>query len=199
MRKPSLILFDLGGVLIELAIFSRLAVLVPQAGEVALLRRKWLESTAVAAFERGGIGREEFARRFLAEWHLPLSPAEFLAEFRDWPRAFFPDACELVGELRRSYRVGCLSNCNEVHWEKFDGFRGLFDLALSSHHLGAVKPAPEAFRLALAAAGVPPEEILFFDDNQVNVDAARQLGWQAHCVEGVPAIRRVLGELGIGA
>ena len=196
MPAPALIFFDLGGVLVEIAIFSRLAALLPPGWDKDSLRRRWLESEAVAAYELGRIGREEFAARFLAEWQLALTPAAFLAEFRDWARCYFPGARELVTSLRRQVRVACLSNCNELHWEKFEGFAGLFDFTLSSHLIGCMKPDPQAFRHASELAGLCPQEILFLDDTPVNVDTARQLGWQAHQVAGLGEVRQVLSGYG---
>ena len=197
MAVTSFLLFDLGGVLIENAVFSRLAALLPEPAEEAVLRRRWLASSAIGAFERGELGRDEFAAQFIAEWDLPLSPAAFLEEFHAWPRGFFPGAQALLRELRLSYQVGCLSNCNEVHWEKFGGFGDEFDIALSSHRLGAIKPEAEAFRRALGVCGYPPEEILFFDDTQDNVLVARQFGLRAFRVDGVAAIRQILINEGI--
>ena len=59
------------------------------------------------------------------------------------PKPFKPR--ELLARLRTDFRTACLSNSNELHWRKFDGFAGLFDIALSSHRLGVIKPDHAAF------------------------------------------------------
>ena len=42
-----------------------------------------------------------------------------------------------------------------------------------------LKPSREIFDAAAAEIGLPPEEILFIDDSQTNVDGALAAGWQA--------------------
>jgi HAD superfamily hydrolase (TIGR01509 family) len=156
------------------------------------VRLRWLACRVVQEFERGRVCREEFAARLVAEWGLGLSPADFLASFAAWPNAFFPGARELVTELRKRHRVCCLSNSNEVHWERFPELDTLFEHALSSHRIGYVKPDREAFEHALQRTGARPRDTWFFDDLEPNVAAARSLGMNAVQVEGLAAVREVL-------
>ena len=44
---------------------------------------------------------------------------------------------------------------------------------------GALKPDPQFFLRGIEKIGFKPEEILFFDDQQKNIDAARNVGIQA--------------------
>jgi epoxide hydrolase-like predicted phosphatase len=67
-----------------------------------------------------------------------------------------------------------------------DGWRGLipvdelFDFVVDSSHAGVRKPDPRIFELALAQLeNVPASEVVFLDDYQANVDAARGLGMRA--------------------
>ena len=184
MTRPEVLLFDLGGVLIENDTFAALQNLLPTKPDGEALRHRWLSSRAVREFELGRLAPEAFAVSFLAEWSLDLPPELFLDQFRSWPRGFFPGLRERLNRLRRRYRVGCLSNCNAVHWEKFGGFAQDFDIALSSHLLGAVKPDEEAFSRALAACGAPATAVRFFDDTEANVEAALQMGIPSFLVQG---------------
>jgi putative hydrolase of the HAD superfamily len=45
--------------------------------------------------------------------------------------------------------------------------------------LGHRKPSPEYFAAAAAKVGAHPADIVFIDDNEGNVDAARVAGWRA--------------------
>jgi len=54
-----------------------------------------------------------------------------------------------------------------------------FDGIIYSAALGHSKPSPDFFRLATERAGALPGEIAFIDDMAVNVEAARQFGWNA--------------------
>lgn len=192
MKPPALLLFDLGGVLVENTGFERLNALLPQPLGDADIRERWLGSAAVRQFELGRIAATEFADRFLAEWGIAFAPADFLADFATWPRGFHVGARELLRTLRSRFRVACLSNCNVLHWTRFDGFRNEFDLALSSHLLGAMKPDRESFVRTLEACGAEPDATWFFDDSLPNVHAARSVGMHAFHVDGFLALRQVL-------
>ena len=54
-----------------------------------------------------------------------------------------------------------------------------FDGIIYSAALGHSKPSSDFFRLATERAGFPLDEIAFIDDMAVNVEAARQFGWNA--------------------
>jgi HAD superfamily hydrolase (TIGR01509 family) len=192
MSTPSLLLFDLGGVLIENATFTRLNRLLAAPLDSATLKARWLASLAVRQFELGASSADEFAAAFIAEWEIGLVADVFLKEFHAWPSGFYPGARDLLGLLRQRYRIGCLSNCNVLHWEKFSGFKDEFDIALSSHRLGAIKPDDAAFILALEACDADPASVYFFDDSAGNVDTARRLGMRAFHVDGIAPLLTVL-------
>lgn len=64
----------------------------------------------------------------------------------------------------------------------------LFELVVDSSEVGARKPAPGIFRIALERlGGVAPERALFLDDFEGNVAAARALGIRALLVGPDPA------------
>ena len=54
-----------------------------------------------------------------------------------------------------------------------------FDKIFLSCELGVEKPEPEIFEKVVASIGCAPDDILFFDDSEVNCEAARQCGLQA--------------------
>ncbi|MGZ8927651.1 MAG: HAD family hydrolase [Methylobacter sp.] len=197
MNRPSLLLFDLGGVLIESAVFERLNGYLPEPLEHIAIKERWLMSPSVRRFESGETEPFEFAENFIGEWGLRLTPQAFLSEFKSWPRVFFQGARELLRELRATYRVGCLSNSNPLHGEKFRDLEQDFDIVLMSHLLGAVKPDREIFLLALHQCEVEPCEVYFFDDCDDNVRTAQSLGITAFHVDGFKALRDVLRMQGL--
>jgi putative hydrolase of the HAD superfamily len=200
MKLPQLLLFDLGGVLIENYTFSRLQALSPQTidmTELSALKKKWLSSPAVRCFELGQIAPLEFARQFIGEWSLNLSEQHFMAEFLSWPKGYYPGAQGLIKRLRQRYRVACLSNSNVLHWEKFGQLDQDFDLAMSSHLLGAIKPDAAAYTMALAHCQATPDEVWFFDDAQSNVLAAAELGIKAFHTDGFADLQTTLLANGI--
>jgi putative hydrolase of the HAD superfamily len=59
------------------------------------------------------------------------------------------------------------------------GFGARFDGLFFSYELGLVKPQVEFFREVASRIAEPPGSLLFFDDAQRNVEAARLAGWRA--------------------
>ena len=134
---PEVVLFDLGGVLMDFRGLRRLADLIGQQDGPAL-RARWAGSPAMRAFERGACDTDAFARAVVREWHLDLTPAEFVDDFRRWSGGPFPGARDLLRRLRGTVQLGCLSNTNAVHWQQHLDRWGLvehFDWRFASHEL----------------------------------------------------------------
>lgn len=192
------LLFDLGGVLVDFAGFEELPQLLREPLDVAEVKRRWIACPAVSAFERGATTPERFASDFAATWSLRVAPAEFLAAFELWLRGFYPGALELLGQLRGRYRLACLSNSNPLHWRRNESLLGIddvFDHTFASHQMGVLKPEPAAFAHVIAELAVAPERIAFFDDTPVNVEAAAALGFDAYHVADMTALRAILSGL----
>jgi putative hydrolase of the HAD superfamily len=195
-----LLLFDLGGVLLE---YSGLQDIHGVLSEKLSLERtlQLVEASAEvwSAFEMGRLTPEQFGERFAAHWPLAVPQERFLAEFESWTQALYPGAAELLDQLRPSYRLAALSNTNYLHWRRISdvlGIPALFERAFASHQLGLRKPSPEIYVHVLRELGVAPDEATFFDDLEVNVEAARRVGMRAHRVEGIAALTACLRENG---
>lgn len=198
---PRAVIFDLGGVIVEL---GPIADLLGDGGAAdAAFWPRWLGSEAVRAFEAGFTSPEEFARAMVSEFQLDFGPGELIERFRDWPRGLFDGATELVEELRRSHPsllVAALSNSNPIHWwEQTDGekIRGLFDRPFLSYEMNLVKPDRAVFVHVTEELDVEPVEIVYLDDNELNIEAARAVGWQAHVACGPADCRAALSRTGL--
>lgn len=179
MRSGRVVLFDLGGVLVENSGEQGLSALLPyQLGREEIWAR-WLASDAVRRFERGQISPDVFAARFIDEWRLEIGPAAFIESFATWPRGLFDGAAALLRSLRAQHRVACLSNTNSLHWARFPELPDLFDSIFASHLTGFLKPDPEAFEHVLRELDVRAEAVWFFDDLLQNVEAAWRAGIRA--------------------
>jgi len=196
LKRPAVLLFDLGGVLLENVGFERLNALLPSPMAAEEMKTQWLESPAVRSFESGKCTPEEFARNVVVEWRLSLEPNDFLEAFTYWPKGLYAGASELLAELRERHVVACLSNSNEIHWKRFNGFRDHFHISLSSHLLGELKPDRECFETALKVCKTSASDAAFFDDSLANVLAARSLGIEAFHVNGLSEVRHELTQRG---
>lgn len=192
------VLFDLGGVLVRLGGVVAMQRLAGIETEEEVWQR-WLTCPWVRRFERGGCGPDEFAAGVVAEWGLPIDPGGFLTQFRNWPEALFDGAEELVAKVRSQMPVGCLTNTNVVHWDDQAmrwGIDEMFDVRFLSHRLGLIKPDRAVFEHVVGALDLPAERIVFFDDNDANVQQARAVGVNALRVRGIRETAEALVSLG---
>jgi glucose-1-phosphatase len=187
----AVILFDLGGVLVQSTGRTVLQQWLPHldAGQVL---DAWNRSTAVGRFERGRMTQDEFAAAFIQEWGLPMGERSFLDAFAGWVPGCLEGATDLVRSLRGAHRVGCLSNTNAIHWQQMNELVALFDFSFASHITGFMKPDREAYEVVLGTLDVRPGEVHFFDDLQPNVDAAKALGFNAHVVRSPREVEAIL-------
>ena len=193
------VLFDLGGVLVELGGMGDLARFAGEHSEEELWRR-WLECPWVRRFERGHCDPDDFAQGMVESWSMPVEPTVFLEAFVRWPRGLLPGAREVVDEARAVARVACLSNTNALHAEQSwsaTAIGELFPTRFFSHEMGIVKPDREAFDHVLEALALPAERILFLDDNQINVEGARAVGLRAERARGPGEARAALAAHGL--
>ena len=199
VTTPDVLLFDLGGVLVDFSGIDGLRGMLRTPAEAAAIRHRLVACPLLRQLEVGALEPLPFAEAFVAEWDLVVPPATFLVEFRSWSRALLPGARELLDSLRPRYRLAALSNSNAVHWDRNTtdlGITALFDSAYSSHQLGCHKPEPAIYREALARLGVPADRVVFFDDFEPNVVAARAEGITAFQVRGVAQLTACLREHG---
>ena len=196
--RPALVLFDLGGVLVHVGGVQHMRDLAGIDSDEEVWER-WLTCEWVRRFERGRCDAEEFATGIVADWRLPITPTEFAENFRGWATGHMPGAPELVAEVRATTPVGCLSNSNALQWDAHHalGVGDWFDHVFLSHELDLIKPDAEVFDHVASALGLAPADILFLDDNALNVDAAIAAGFDARLTKGVDQARSVLVDAGV--
>ncbi len=188
-----LILFDLGGVLVEFTGIEPLIKLSRNTLNPESARRFWLESPWVIKLETGRCSVEELADGLIHELKLSLTIDEFIREFVSWEIGPYPGALELLDSLNTHHKLACLTNNNEVHWRALNDMcqiRQKFFRCYVSHIMGVMKPEKRAFEYVLADMG-------FFDDNPENVNAARSMDINAFRVNGVKDVIEVLRDKNI--
>ena len=200
MRVPEVLLFDLGGVLLDYAGVESLHALNKERHSLEEIRRMWPESPSLQRLETGESTLDEFAPAFIAEWGLAIDPVAFLSEFRTWTRGPYDGALDLLAALGEDFRLACLTNMNAAYWHRIRDIMGLgrhFDKCFASHEIGLLKPDRRIYEHVVAKLESRPEAIAFFDDTVKNVEAARNFGFDAHYVEGLEALKEKLRDLGV--
>lgn len=90
---------------------------------------------------------------------------------------------EVVKSLKsKGMKVGIMSNtCKEwlSYWDNKHGLSQLFNPIIPSYELGYAKPDGRYFSQAIKRYGIEPYKSLFLDDQESNVRAAKNAGFQA--------------------
>lgn len=189
------VVFDLGGVLLRLRDpIENFDLRIPEA----LFLERWLKSPSVREFERGAIDTPTFAKMVVNELELSMDWNEFIERFDAWPEQLFPDTQSLLDAIPSSADRVLLSNTNAVHWERRNisgELAGRFDREFLSFRTGLLKPDREAFSQVSKACRCLPGEVLFFDDNPLNVAAATEFGMRSFLTKDPAEVRKVLDDI----
>ena len=115
-----------------------------------------------------------------------------------------PGVIDVISALRQR-GIRCYLATNQEphraqHMSETFGYKEVFDAEFYSCRLGIAKPDAAYFLAILNDIQVRPDRVLFLDDRQENVDAARSVG--LHAIEfsleaGLDALNQVLAEFGL--
>jgi 2-haloacid dehalogenase len=101
---------------------------------------------------------------------------------------------------KAGYAVYGLSNWSAETFpqvrEKYDFFSQLDDIILSGE-VGAIKPEPEIFEIALRRIGRPARACLFIDDAPVNIEQAQRMGFVTVLFESPEQLEKELHRLNL--
>ncbi len=133
-------------------------------------------------FNKGEINK----KYFLSELKRFLGTSKTLDEIAfDWGNIFTlnSDMTELAKKIKEKRNIFIFSNTDEIHFNRIindfpqlEIFNGNFML---SYKIGAIKPEAKAYKSALEKYNLSPEESLFIDDRQENIDRAKRFGMTA--------------------
>jgi putative hydrolase of the HAD superfamily len=160
-------------------------------------------------YDRGSIRGRTYYQRVMRESGVTVTdPRDFDAladriarlDVHSWAHINGGTETLIHGIREAGYKVGVLSNMPHEFLEyERDVFR-IFDLCdpcIFSCRYNIIKPEREIYQVLIDALGCAPEEIIFFDDIAVNVEAARNMGIKAYRWENAKTARGILTELGI--
>lgn len=93
------------------------------------------------------------------------------------------EVVNIARSLAPQCKVGLCSNAPTGYVEKIlsdFGIKDIFDGSIViSSRVGCRKPDPRIFHMTMALMEVKPEDAVFIDDNQTNIEAATALGMKA--------------------
>ena len=187
------LLFDLGGVIMDLdrdrCVRAFEALGMRDAEDFLGV---YGQKGAFLALERGDIDADEFRREIRPLFDREVTDEEIDSAFNQFLTGIPQERLRALRQLRKRFGVYLLSNTNPIMMngfiaEEFRQEEGMemkdyFDGVVASYVAKCYKPDREIFDYACEKCGIKPEETLFFDDSQANVDAARALGFYAELV-----------------
>ncbi len=190
------IVFDLGGVLVEVDIRRALHHWASIAHvPLETISSRWKEDPAYWAHECGRLTDREYFAHLRTRLGLRIEEAEMLAGWNAVLGEPLPGIEAIVRRLAAAYPLYVFSNTNPAHvayfTPRYERLLGLFRRTITSCELGSRKPDPEAFRRVAERIGARAERLIFFDDRADNVRGAHQAGWQAFRVSRADEIAAI--------
>lgn len=185
------IIFDFGNVLMDLDLpavereFQRL-----WGDQFEQARAKLGRDHIFELYETGGLSTDEFVAAIRFAGPSPLSKEQVVQAWNSIFIGMPKHRFDFLLRLRQRYKLFLLSNINDLHerWiadymvrehQIHDYELKYFDGVYFSHLIRLRKPDRDIYEYVLADAEILAGESVFFDDLEINVEAARQTGIQA--------------------
>ena len=204
MRSIKNIIFDLGGVLLDLD-YNKTTEAFKAIGYTQFddLFSQHNASTLFEALETGRIPEKDFLKEMALLSPFPVTDEQIITAWNAMMLDFRKDSLGLLEEFSAKYNLYLLSNTNSIHLKCFkqiftrDTGKPLLDAYFTktwySHLVGLRKPHREIYEFALQEENMKAEETFFIDDSINNIEAAKELGIKTHLL--LPGER--VGQLGL--
>jgi len=183
------ILFDLGGVILDLNVNATLEGFYQLGFPKELLSYPENFNTDLFfKYETGAISTDLFRNNIREMTGLFFEDEEFDNAWNAMLVGVPESRTKLITNLAERFDLFILSNTSDLHIAVFEKMFSrtagleidqLFKKKYYSFEIGYHKPDEEAFRYVLDDAGILAEETLFLDDNIHNIKAAQSLGFNA--------------------
>lgn len=179
------ILFDMGGVLVDLDKARCVKTFKERAGlmEIEAILDCYHQKGFFHDLEGGRLTVDEFYAEAL-KISRPGATAEDIRDSFCSLLIRVPQyKADLLNELKDNYDLYILSNNNPITTGFAEGLFAsagapyeIFKELFISSEMKLQKPSEEIYREVIRRVGRRPEEMLFIDDSRINVDAAKALG-----------------------
>lgn len=186
--KFEAIVFDLGGVLIDLD-YNRTINAFKQLGiaDFDKMYSQAAQNNLFDDFETGQISAQRFVNSLLPYLRPGTTPNKVVHAWNAMILSVPPAKIKLLEDLRKKYPIFLLSNTNELHvpvvrreWAKVTSqpMEDFFDHIYFSHEIHLRKPTSEIFEFVCDQQNLVPEKTLFIDDSIQHIKGAEQIGLQ---------------------
>ncbi len=183
------ILFDLGGVILDINIQATLKRFYELGFPADLMQYPHAMTTDLFyKYETGKTDSKQFRNEIRDKTGIEFSDETFDEAWNAMLVRIPEERTKLLKVLSKRYNIYLLSNTSELHVKVFEKMyldtagetmQQVFKKLYYSHEIGSYKPDPEAWEHVINDAGIKAEETLFLDDNIHNIKASQELGFQA--------------------
>ncbi len=180
------IIFDLGGVIIDLATEKTAKAFATLAGiSESDVFQAHLLNAGFTAFEKGEMGSNEFRDAIRTIFSITATDYEIDACWNAMLVGLPAKKLILLEKLRAHFKTFLLSNTNAIHLSYIEAVMlngrvldTFFHKTYCSHKVGMRKPDPIIYKHILEQNNLAAEQTIFLDDNKENIEAAKLLGIQ---------------------
>lgn len=199
-EEVNALLFDLGGVIIEVNFDRAISVWATHAGmSQDLLKSRFRVDEYYEGHERGEIDEQQYFASLRKSLGLDLTDEQFIEGWNSIYIGELPNIRKQLSRLGKKFPLYAFTNSNPTHqtvWKRqYRDTLSLFCKIFISSDMGMRKPEPESFRTIARGIGVPLQNILFFDDTEENVEGAISMGMQTVHVRAISDIEKAVAVL----
>ena len=188
MKKIDALLFDLGGVLIDvdyhktIDAFAQLGVQNPSD-----LYNQFGQNQLFDQYEKGEVSGKFFLEQLKPLTKFDTIESDIVTAWNAMIGDFPTEKLDFIAELSQHNPCFLLSNTNEIHLKKAienlqkTGFKNLDDLFIKcyySHMIGKRKPEVKTFKWIIDQMGMEASKVLFIDDSPQHIEGAKKAGLQ---------------------
>ena len=180
-------LFDLGNVLAksldDYYLYNKLNCKIPYN---EFLQYWWSDDLVLKA-HMGLATDDEHVEALLKFCKSDLSINQFYEIYNSLDNSLYDETLKIINELKnKGYKVGLLSNLRLMDYKRYEEQikKINFDYLFLSYEIKCIKPSSDIYLQVIDALDCEADNIIFFDDNQKNVNGAKQLGINAYQVTG---------------
>jgi beta-phosphoglucomutase-like phosphatase (HAD superfamily) len=180
---PSLVMWDLGGVLVSYDADSQIKEMALLFGQPIARIKEALRGQGgqglLTRFECGRISAEDYASSLEQRFGRAVARDQFWDAHNSsiWPNARAIELLKMVKARRPAVKHATVSDIDSRrldHALRIVNFR--FTVTLASFMVKNLKPGTDIYLKAMTLTGTLPVQCAYFDDQDPNIQAARTLG-----------------------
>ncbi len=187
MNRKKVFLFDLGNVVAcpidNKILYNHLNCKISYEE----FEKYWLCNDLIIKSHMGFVSDDLSISELLKYCKSDVSVEQFYKIYNHLDSSFFSDTLDIIDYLKENgYKVGLFSNLRLMDYNRYrTKIKDIhFDYLFLSYEMGCIKPEDTIFKKVIYTCACAPHDIIFFDDNDRHVIAARNNGISSYKATG---------------